>query len=103
MVFELIWEIANECHIYRHHLSGVSDGGKECSTTAVNGGERGPPLSTFCYFSLLFGISAPPLSSWLGYVNPQKSHGLGLLTLIKLLPQPASVMSLSKFSKMGAP
>lgn len=24
-VFELIWEIANECHVYRCQLSGVSE------------------------------------------------------------------------------
>lgn len=45
----------------------------------------------------------PPLSSLLGYVNPQKSYGLGLLTLIKLLLQSTRMMSLSKLSKMGTP
>lgn len=45
----------------------------------------------------------PPLSSLLGYVNPQKSYGPGLLTLIKLLLQSTRMMSLSKLTKMGTP
>lgn len=95
--------------LYGCQLSGVSEKETKKSPEALKNGEKGTDLLTaqptnqeILFSTLLFGISALP---HYGRVNgnPQKSHGQGLLILIRLLLQPPRTMSLSELSQMGTP
>lgn len=109
-MLKVIWKIANACHIDRCQLSGVSDKEKKLNAAAFKGETSranlfAQPTAQAVLFSTLvcsLGLVPTSPSFWVN-VNPQKSHGPGLLTLIKLLLQAPQRMSLSELTKMGTP